>query len=996
VAAGLIILALVAGVIGTAAALVEARSQRDAAVRAEKQADDDRERALTEFRRAEQEAGRARAAEADQKVARGNAEAEAVRARAAEEAQKAALKQAEVALIRTDGLRLASEANFARPENPGRALLLGLEAVRRYPHHLTYTALYDAAADLRERRALPTGLYETKGFRLSPDGTKVLVFGSGSSHTVVVIDLATGKQVAGWHGFGGRVVDTDWSPDGARAVSLLDAQVTLEFTDGQKPERATFTERVAYVWDTRTGRDLLHLRGHEDTLASARFNPDGTRIVTASWDGTARVWDAGTGRERRVLRGHVNALAVAQFSPDGKRVLTVSSQQQQSSYRNPDTGQARRDQIPNPDPGPTTRPFRPTGSSRSSGSTTARQADQPLARLWDAETGEEKGWLDLEDAKAFARPVWNLDRPQSVAFSPDGSRVAIGFMSDRVAVWDATGGTPRAEFRDYRGRAMSLTFSPDGSLLAMAGDSGAVLIWDVDKGQLLRRFEGHGPGTVSRVRFSPDGRRLVSAGYDQTARVWQVNSGKELAALRGHTAGQVAAEFLPDGETVVTVGDDTVRLWSVAPASPIPTALSEPDPPAGRLAKWFGSPPARHAGSVTAVAFASDGRSVYTGAMDNTVRRWDSNTGRQTAELLKDLRGEVKALAIGPGGAVYIGTDLSSYGYTAEPSGDTYLSQVHRWDPSSGKAARFLKGQTTAVEYLELSADGRRLLVLGSQRLLGLRTNERGRSFFQSSYDQSAEQVSVWDAQTGDRLCGWPAARHHQGRPRPRFSPDGNSVLYLTDKLDELALYDARTGQRIRVFPAVKDSGNRWGEARFSPDGRIVVGQRSADRNLWFWDAATGERLGSYVNPRPAMNWQPELAFSPDSTRLALTAERVVHVVDVATRTGLAELRGHESAVTTVQFSPDGTRLLTGSEDKTAALWDVAAGRLLAVYRGHAGVVRVVAFSPDGRRIATASPTETLARVWPAELIPDFEKRKPRELTAGERVRYELPAGAGK
>jgi WD40 repeat protein len=400
---------------------------------------------------------------------------------------------------------------------------------------------------------------------------------------------------------------------------------------------------------------------------------------------------------------------------------------------------------------------------------------------------------------------------------------------------------------------------------------------------------------------------------------------------------------------------------------------------------------------VTVVAFAPDGRSVYTGSSDRTVRRWDPATGRATAEVLKDLRGDVRALAVGTGGVVYAGTDLSSYGYTADPGTDTYLSQVHRWDPATGTAARFLKGQNTAVAYLEGSPDGRRLLVLGSDRVLGLRTDNRGRPYFQSTYDQSAEKVTVWDTQTGERLCGWPAAHHHEGRPRPRFSPDGATVLYLTDRFDELALSDARTGERLRTLADSKDNrGGRWGEARFSPDGRVVVGQRGGDRTLWFWDAATGDRLGSFVNTHPISSWQSELAFSPDSKRLALTSDRVVQVVDVATRTGREVLRGHEATVTALEFSPDGTRLLTGSEDKTAALWEVATGRLLAVYRGHAGTVKAVAYSPDGKRVATASAIEPLARVWPADLLPEFEKRKPRELTIAERVRYELPVGAGK
>jgi WD40 repeat protein len=123
---------------------------------------------------------------------------------------------------------------------------------------------------------------------------------------------------------------------------------------------------------------------------------------------------------------------------------------------------------------------------------------------------------------------------------------------------------------------------------------------------------------------------------------------------------------------------------------------------------------------------------------------------------------------------------------------------------------------------------------------------------------------------------------------------------------------------------------------------------------------------------------------------VALAADRAVQLVDVETRAAVRVLSGHEARVTTLAFAPDGTRLLTGSDDKTAALWDVESGRLLTVYRGHAGAVNLVAYSPDGTRVATASPGEPFARVWPVNLVPAFEMRKPRELTAAERVRYEL------
>jgi len=68
----------------------------------------------------------------------------------------------------------------------------------------------------------------------------------------------------------------------------------------------------------------LSLSGHERPVTSAAFSPDGTRIVTASWDNTARIWDAATAKEITVLRGHENILRYAAFSPDGTHIVTAS------------------------------------------------------------------------------------------------------------------------------------------------------------------------------------------------------------------------------------------------------------------------------------------------------------------------------------------------------------------------------------------------------------------------------------------------------------------------------------------------------------------------------------------------------------------------------------------------------------------------------------------------------------------------------------------------
>ena len=97
-----------------------------------------------------------------------------------------------------------------------------------------------------------------------------------------------------------------FSPDGARVLT-------------------TSWDGTARVWDAATGAGLVSLAGHAGWINNAAFSPDGARIVTASWDKTARVWDAKTGAALATLSGHTGPVGNAAFSPDGSRIVTASN-----------------------------------------------------------------------------------------------------------------------------------------------------------------------------------------------------------------------------------------------------------------------------------------------------------------------------------------------------------------------------------------------------------------------------------------------------------------------------------------------------------------------------------------------------------------------------------------------------------------------------------------------------------------------------------------------
>ncbi|WP_287240553.1 WD40 repeat domain-containing protein [Mesorhizobium sp.] len=249
--------------------------------------------------------------------------------------------------------------------------------------------------------------------------------------------------------------------------------------------------------------ERLSLRGHEDAVASAAFSPDGTRIVTASWDRTARVWDAVTGAQLLKLEGHEDGENSVLFSPDDRRIVTASSDK--------------------------------------------------TARVWDAATGAEL--LKLE---GHSNRVW------SAAFSSDGARIVTASDDVNARVWDAATGTTLLKLGGHSDAVTSAAFSLDGTRIVTASRDRTARVWDALTGAELLKLEGH-TELVTTAAFSPNGEHIVTASADKTARVWDAGTGVELVELDGHQDLVRSAEFSPDGARIVTASyDKTARVWDSA------------------------------------------------------------------------------------------------------------------------------------------------------------------------------------------------------------------------------------------------------------------------------------------------------------------------------------------------------------------------------------------------------------------------------------------------
>jgi eukaryotic-like serine/threonine-protein kinase len=326
------------------------------------------------------------------------------------------------------------------------------------------------------------------------------------------------------YGHMGGVMSAAFSPDGSRIVSAS-------------------WDRTAKMWDARTGTPLLDLKGHTGAVSSVAFSPDGTRIITGSYDQTAKVWDARTGKVLVDVKGHSRSVKAVAFSPDAARILTGSG--------------------------------------------------DGTAKIWDARSG--KSLLELKG---------RMGEVDSVSFSPDGSRIVTG-SDDSATVWDARSGIILLDLTSPTESVASVSYSPDGTQIVASSDYETAVVWDAQTGKRLFTLGGHS-SSVGSVSFSPDGSRIVTGSVDQTAKVWDAKSGAEILTLKGHTDQVTSASFSPDGSRVVTGSyDNTAKVWDARSGAEVLTLKG-------------------HTNWVASSSFSPDGARIVTASWDMTAKVWDS------------------------------------------------------------------------------------------------------------------------------------------------------------------------------------------------------------------------------------------------------------------------------------------------------------------------------------------------------------------------------------
>ncbi len=339
-----------------------------------------------------------------------------------------------------------------------------------------------------------------------PDGRRLAVAGS---ELVEIWDLETTRKIHELKGHRKWVYCLAFSPDGKwlatggwdRTVKLRDAETGIEaltifahegfvlglaFSPDGRSLATASDDRSTRLWQIPSGQNLGAFHGHTDFVQAIAFRPGGHEVGTGSLDGSVRFWDLRTSRP--VVIDHGGWVERVAFRRDGLRVL----------------------------------------------SEVGRYASDDRPKLWNPLDGE----IDdaLGEAKFGTLPtefIAGSEWQHQLAKSPDGRLIAQTgrpsgpsntsrskeYTLSSIIISEVASGRVLHTLTGHSADVVSLAFSPDGRRLASASYDRTMKLWDTQTGQDVFTLRGHTSGLLS-LAFSPDGNRIVSGGIDDTARVW--------------------------------------------------------------------------------------------------------------------------------------------------------------------------------------------------------------------------------------------------------------------------------------------------------------------------------------------------------------------------------------------------------------------------------------------------------------------------------------------